>query len=87
MSRWERLRLITPTLVSIGIALLGVVLSDMRDLQRDVTDVRERLARVETSLAKDRVMVRRPTAEELSSLRRAAESSAREAWLSMEAPR
>lgn len=85
MSKWERLRLVTPTLVSIGIALLGVVLSDMRDLQRDVTDVRERLARVEASLTRDR-MAHKPTAEELATLRRAAESAAREAWLSMEGP-
>lgn len=88
MSKWERLRLLTPTLVSIGIALLGVVLSDMRDLQRDVTDVRERLARVETSLVeKNRATARRRTADEMFSLRRASESSARAARLSMEVPR
>lgn len=83
MTKWERLRLITPTLVSVGVAMLGVVVSDMRDLQRDVSDVRERLARVETAITKDRAMARRPTAEELSLLRRASEAAAREAWLSM----
>lgn len=74
MSKIEHLRLITPALVSIGIALLGLVLAGMRDLQRDVTDVRERLARVEVVLKVGRSMA---TVEEIKLLRSASEASAR----------
>lgn len=77
MNRFERLRLITPTLVSIGIGMLGVVYGAVRELERGMTDVRERLARVETSLKADRAAATRPTAAELMQLRRASEASAR----------
>lgn len=44
-------RAIMPSLVSVAVLLLGLIWNDLQSVKRDVTDVRERIARIEGSRA------------------------------------